>query len=213
MSDHSELRRLAEAATPQNFDSAEEKSGNGHIECPHCNGQGEVELEADYLNYDSAAIGVQFYGIGSEFGAAEAYYRAANPAAVLGLISKVDGLYAQHGRDSAELRSLCEARDDARKERDQLKAENAALQQRLTVAEQRAGELEGLLRECQPALDKAGYSTWQIDEALKPAEEVEALGTRPVGCCCPPKGHTGIWAAAMCPVHFGLKRPGVSHDQ
>lgn len=33
----------------------------------------------------------------------------------------------QHGRDSAELRSLCQARDDARKERDQLKADNEAL--------------------------------------------------------------------------------------
>lgn len=27
---------------------------------------------------------------------------------------------------------------------------------------------------------------------------------RPDGCCCPPKGHTGLWAAAMCPVHQGL---------
>lgn len=53
------------------------------------------------------------------------------------------------------------------------KNDNARLQQRLTVAEQRAGELEELLRECQPALDKAGYSTWQIDEALKPAAELE----------------------------------------
>lgn len=97
--------------------------------------------------------------------------------------------------------------------RRKFRQERDALQQRLTVAEQRADELEGLLRECQPALDKAGYSTWQIDEALKPAVEVEAIGTRPVGCCCPPKGHTGIWAAAMCPVHFGLKRHGVSHEQ
>lgn len=45
------------------------------------------------------------------------------PDVVLGLISEVEGLSAQHGRDSAELRSLCQARDDARKERDQLKAE------------------------------------------------------------------------------------------
>jgi hypothetical protein len=28
---------------------------------------------------------------------------------------------------------------------------------------------------------------------------------RPNGCCCPPKGHTGLWAAAMCPVHQGLR--------
>ena len=45
------------------------------------------------------------------------------PGSVLALIAEVEGLRAQHGRDSAELRSLCQARDDARKERDQLKAE------------------------------------------------------------------------------------------
>lgn len=28
---------------------------------------------------------------------------------------------------------------------------------------------------------------------------------RPDGCCCPPKGHAGLWAAAMCPVHQGLR--------
>ncbi|MFA7943034.1 hypothetical protein ACEK06_11290 [Pseudomonas brenneri] len=28
---------------------------------------------------------------------------------------------------------------------------------------------------------------------------------RPDGCCCPPKGHTGLWAAALCPVHQGLR--------
>ena len=39
------------------------------------------------------------------------------------LKAEVEGLRAQHGRDSAELRSLCQARDDARKERGSLKAE------------------------------------------------------------------------------------------
>ena len=98
-------------------------------------------------------------------------------------------------------------------------AREAALQQRLTVADQRIDELAGKLGEAY----QWGYGDGQnnpngygdkadrdncVAEMLKPAEEVEALGTRPVGCCCPPKGHTGIWAAAMCPVHFGLKRPG-----
>ena len=92
MTDYTELKRLAEAATPQEFDTAEEKSGNGYIECPHCGGSGEVELEADYCNYDGVAIGVQFYGIGHEFGAAEAYYRAANPATVLALIAENEAL-------------------------------------------------------------------------------------------------------------------------
>jgi hypothetical protein len=95
MSNYSELKKLAEAATPQDFDSAEEKVENGYIECPHCGGSGEVELEADYCNYDNVAIGVQFYGIGHEFGAAEAYYRAARPTAVLALIADRDALAAQ----------------------------------------------------------------------------------------------------------------------
>lgn len=55
----------------------------------------------------------------------EDFESAANPAAVLALIAEVEGFRAQHGRDSAELRSLCQARDDARKDRDQLKAEVA----------------------------------------------------------------------------------------
>lgn len=63
----------------------------------------------------------------------EDFESAANPAAVLTLISEVEGLRAQHGRDSAELRSLCQARDDARKERDQLKAEVERLKNRLEV--------------------------------------------------------------------------------
>lgn len=86
------LERLAKAATPQNIDSAQriEHYGDGsHIECPACDGEGHVELEADFCNYDGTAIGVQFYGIGNEHGAAEAYFRVANPAATLELIAEV----------------------------------------------------------------------------------------------------------------------------
>ena len=36
-------------------------------------------------------------------------------------------------------------------------------------------------------------------------EKVEAEFVRPAGCCCPPPGHSGLWGAAMCPVHFGLR--------
>lgn len=80
------LEALAKAATPQNFDSAQIQN-QGHIECPTCDGSGEVELTADYCNYDGRAIGVQFYGIGPEHRAAEAFYRAANPQAVQQLIA------------------------------------------------------------------------------------------------------------------------------
>jgi hypothetical protein len=82
-----ELEKLARAATPQNFDSAKEDIRIGGVfECPLCGGEGEVELSVDYCNYDNAAMGVQFYGIGKEFRSAEAYYRAANPATMLKLI-------------------------------------------------------------------------------------------------------------------------------
>ena len=46
---------------------------------------------------------------------------------ILGLLSEIEGLTAQHGRDSAELRKLCAARDSARRERDNLKSEVKAL--------------------------------------------------------------------------------------
>lgn len=42
---------------------------------------------------------------------------------ILGLLAEIEGLHAQHGRDSGELRKLCSARDSARRQRDQLKAE------------------------------------------------------------------------------------------
>lgn len=54
------------------------------------------------------------------------FREAVEPKAILALLDEIDGLLAQHGRDSSELRALCQARDDARKERDRLKAENCA---------------------------------------------------------------------------------------
>lgn len=86
MSDHSELKRLAEAALRNWPDSK-------LFERPEC----------------------------------ERFIDASRPDVVLALISEVDGLHAQHGRDSGELRKVCAARDSARRQRDQLKAENEAL--------------------------------------------------------------------------------------
>lgn len=57
----------------------------------------------------------------------ELFDSAANPKTILAMLDEIDGLLAQYGRDSSELRALCQARDDARKERDRLKAENEAL--------------------------------------------------------------------------------------
>jgi hypothetical protein len=58
------------------------------MECPTCQGEGSVPLEAGYCNYDNTAIGVEFYGIGKAPGAAEAYFRAASPDVVLALIAQ-----------------------------------------------------------------------------------------------------------------------------
>lgn len=57
----------------------------------------------------------------------ERFIDASRPDVVLALIAEVDGLHAQHGRDSGELRKVCAERDSARRQRDQLKAENEAL--------------------------------------------------------------------------------------
>lgn len=105
MSDHSELNRLAEAATPGPW------AYDVSYVCPARTEDGTTYVElwrsiADCHQPENTK-----------------FIAAANPAVVLALIAEVEGLRAQHGRDSAELRSLCQARDDARKERDQLKAE------------------------------------------------------------------------------------------
>jgi hypothetical protein len=76
------LRALDEAATVGDLSTAERQAAEEIIECPICQGHGEV-LAADYCNIDGKALGVQFYGIGSEFGAHEAlwsYLRNAVPA-------------------------------------------------------------------------------------------------------------------------------------
>jgi hypothetical protein len=102
------LKEATQAATPQNIDNSERIEigidGQKYIECPHCGGEGAVELEADYCNYDDAAIGVQFYGIGNEFGAAEAYFRAASPATILEIIDLIE-------QQSARLTALESERD------------------------------------------------------------------------------------------------------
>jgi hypothetical protein len=87
------LKAAALAATPQDIDSAEsiDRFEDGsHVECPACGGEGHVELEADFCNYDGTAIGVQFYGIGNAHGAAESYLRAAMPSNVLALIERLE---------------------------------------------------------------------------------------------------------------------------
>ena len=64
-----ELEKLIAEATPGDLSTAE-LSREEVIECPVCGGDGEV-YAVDYCNFDHKALGVQFYGIGKEFGAHE----------------------------------------------------------------------------------------------------------------------------------------------
>ena len=68
------LSALAEKATKGDLSTAERHIEQEWCECPACDGSGEV-LATDYCNFDGKALGVQFYGIGSEFGAHEALWR------------------------------------------------------------------------------------------------------------------------------------------
>lgn len=52
-----------------------------------------------------------------------------------------------------------------------------------------------------------GPFTRALEDFLRERQDLENPSyTRPKGCCCPPPGHKGAWAAAMCPVHQGLRR-------
>lgn len=64
------LRGLFEKATPGDLNTAERHTLSEYVECPMCGGDGEVGA-TDYCNFDGVALGVQFYGIGKEFGAHE----------------------------------------------------------------------------------------------------------------------------------------------
>ena len=68
------LRELAGKATKGDLTTAMRHTHEEWVECPLC-GDGEVSA-TDYCNFDRKALGVQFYGIGSEFGAHENLWSA-----------------------------------------------------------------------------------------------------------------------------------------
>lgn len=129
MTDYSELKRLAEAFPDDlDFDSNTEPFFNGPS--GESLGGGSTGfysvygkpffIEGDDYEYDGPTY-VESCNV--DF----AKFIVAAREGVLELLAEAESLRAQHGRDSAELRNLCQARDDARKERDKLKAENEAL--------------------------------------------------------------------------------------
>lgn len=70
-----ELRSLIAACTKGDLSTAQRHIKAETVECPACHGDGEVEA-ADYCNFDGVALGVQFYGIGEQFGAHEKLWSA-----------------------------------------------------------------------------------------------------------------------------------------
>lgn len=113
-----ELRRLAEAARVST-------NGDWVLYVPE-DYQGPSELPGCGIE-DSEGRAVVWGALEPETGFQHdeqaKFVAAANPAAILSLLDECDGLMAQHSRDSAELRALCQARDETRRERDQLRAE------------------------------------------------------------------------------------------
>lgn len=69
-----ELKALLAKATPGDLSTAKLVGKDETVECPLCGGQGEVEQDGHYTNFDGVALGVQFYGIGPHFGAHEALW-------------------------------------------------------------------------------------------------------------------------------------------
>lgn len=96
MTDHAELRRLAKAATPgpwtlyvpEDYQGPDELPGYG-VECAEGRAivWGALEPET-----------------GCQFDRDAEFIAAANPNTILALLDEIDGLLAQHGRDSSELR-------------------------------------------------------------------------------------------------------------
>jgi hypothetical protein len=112
-----ELKQIAEQATPQNLDTAEQiekYSGEAVIDCPCCDGEGYLDLEADYCNYDGKAIGVQFYGVGATHGAAERYVRTLNPELALKLCAlwEAVGFFKENGHSAHLMYQALKALED-----------------------------------------------------------------------------------------------------
>lgn len=86
--------------------------------------------------------------------------------------TEVEGFRAQHGRDSAELRSLCQARDDARKERDSLKAEVKALRSKAKEFYSQCEKYDAAIRS---VVSERGALKAEIEALRKDAERYRFL--------------------------------------
>lgn len=146
--DKQKLKALAEAATQSHGARQVEIDHNG----VHVIGDGSWKILSAWHTPDGK--GAQ----NAEFVA------AASPATVLTLLAEIDGLHDQHGRDSGELRKLCNARDSARRERDQLKAENEDYKSGQERYEQIIEDLKAENEALRKALGKISV---QVDENIR----------------------------------------------
>ena len=117
---------------------------------------------------------------------------------------EVEGLRAQHGRDSAELRSLCQARDDARKERDQLKAEVEALHSQVATLQSDANSWQSGYDEGR----RMGTKT-ALDEREHLRREIAALKPSPIRTDKTTIGYTGCVICGQYTDHGGLQCPNL----
>jgi hypothetical protein len=95
-----ELRGLIAACTKGDLSTAQRHIKTETVECPACHGDGEVEA-ADYCNFDGVALGVQFYGIGEQFGAHEKLWSAVS-AHLPALLDRLEA--AERGIDFLDMR-------------------------------------------------------------------------------------------------------------
>ena len=94
--DLDEIERLLAAATVGDLTTAQYHTLSEYVECPVCDGDGEVRA-SDYCNFDGVALGVQFYGIGSEFGAHERLWTELKHSAPA-MIAAIRELRAENAR-------------------------------------------------------------------------------------------------------------------
>src|SRR5574343_124003 len=83
----SEIIRLSQGVSLR-LESAEETSGVMDVECPLCNGEGEVPAEG-YDNIDRLPFSVEVYGIGDRMVMAKRYVEITRPSVLIPLLERL----------------------------------------------------------------------------------------------------------------------------
>ena len=165
------MKAAAEMASPLQLDSAELKRGDdGYIECPCCEGAGEVEALTDFCNIDGVALGVQFYGIGEHHELAEQYFRQSSPANILALISALERAQQSNEFLKGQLSEIANFNPDW----DKLEASYESWREiaaELLVAKNRIAELECTTRFVNPPERYRHVKTGNLYDVICNAQE------------------------------------------